>query len=55
MTMPGFKADIKDLADIAVADEKLSSESFEKALDLMAILSHSFESNKKKPEEQEEE
>lgn len=53
MTMPGFKADIKDLANIAIADEKLSSDSFEKALDLMAILSHSFDASKKKSEEEE--
>lgn len=51
MTFPGFKASIKDLAEIASIDEKTSSDSFENTLDLMAILSHSFNNAKKEKEE----
>jgi hypothetical protein len=52
MTMPGFNADIRDLAELATIDGNQSLDSFENTLDLIAILNHSF--NNKKAEKDKE-
>jgi hypothetical protein len=52
MTVPGFDADIRDLSEIAKIDGKKSSDSFENTLDLMTLLSYSFNKSKKEKEQE---